>query len=529
MARRTHVWFTAVAAVFVASCLPYLGLALGSDSWKNLWLVQNVPFWTFLSDPLAAGYVFRFYFEPVWTLLYYVDVAAEPWVGGIAYRLVNIFAALVIAAQIVAYVGPTARAGGIAAALLFLLSPPVWFCVGLPTARNYLVGTVFALLALWPFWRAHERRTPVSWVQALVSGLCYGLAVGSKEAMATLPVLLFFLDLRAGRRLPGAVATMLPHMVALALLLAWRWHILGSIGGYWMQTPVLPSNVVTVFPMLADFLWGAAWPVVALVIVAVFWRGGATATSVALGCFVAVAPFALAGDLVDGGYYPFASARLLLPWALIVILIGHVVAKLSGRGAQVAVVLGIACLGLQWSQRSVTDVGLAMLLPADALPAADAAEPFAIISSASMALAYEHQARPNPKPILAAYQSPPSYQLDRALGWKLPAGARTERIRADWIVPKLTPLALGDSQVWADASGHFHARLAAGVERDLTLSWIHENGATRWVATLPVGRRRIDLPLSYSVRAIVLSRVSLESDRWETFVWESPFFRPTYP
>jgi hypothetical protein len=520
----------AVAAVFVVTSAPYLALPPGIDGWKNLGLVENVPAATYFTDPLVSGYVFQFYFEPVWTLLFNVDVALEPHLGAWAWHVVNIVAALAIAAQIARLGG---GAGGLVAAVFFLASSPVWFTVGMATARNYLCAVAFALAALRPFWRAHERGSGVSPGAALLSGLFFALAVGCKEAVAALPALFLALDWHGRRRLAGSVAAVLPHAVALALLLGWRWHLLGGPGGYWMQTTISPGNLILVFPLLAELLWGSLWPAGIVAVAAAVWHQRRTGARVAAACLAGVLPFVLIGNFAPPELGPIAAARLLLPWALVALLLGRAIAAVAAERAAIAAVLLLVLLGAQAWQRPVVVAGLTAAVPLD--PVADAAAnaevPTVAVTSASMAAAFEHQLRAEPKPALAVYQSPTSYLLDRALGWQPPAGAARLRVDESWRIPSVDPLDLGESEVWAEPGGHFRARLRLppGAANDLFLTWIHENGSTRWVVTLPVGRDDITLPLSYSIRRIVLSRFATGSDRWQAWVWESPFFRPQYP
>lgn len=521
----------ALAALFVATAVPFLGLPPGLDGWKNLWLVANVPASTFLTDPLAAAYAFQFYFEPLWTLLFGVDLALAPYLGSGAWHVVNVAAALAIAAQVARFAG--GGAAGAAAAVVFLVSAPAWFLVGMATARNYLVATALALAALGPFWRRHERGTPVRVGDAVVSAFFYAFAVAAKESVAALPALLFALDLQRRRSLVGSLAAVAPHAVALALLLAWRGHILGGLGGYWMQERVAPENLLLVFPLLAQLLWGAAWPAAAVGLLAAAWHDRAVAARVAAGCLVAVVPFVLVGNFAPPELGAIAAVRLVLPWALLSVLLGRGLAALAQRQRAAAGVLLVLLLGLQGLQRPLVYAGLVVAVPLD--PVADAAAqadgPAVVVTAASMAAAFEHQMRPATRPALAAYQSPTSYLLDRALGWQPPPGAAELRVDPTWRVPPLEPLDLGDSVIDVGPAGHFRLqlRLPPGAKSDLFLTWIHENGPTRWVVTLPIGRSDITLPLSHSIRQIVLSRFATGSERWQVHVWDSPFFRPTFP
>lgn len=537
MLRWPALGFAAIALAFVLSSLPYLALLPGDDDWKNLWLVQNIPFWRFLSEPLAAGYTFRFYFEPTWPLSYYPDLWLAPVLGTVGHHLVNVIAALGVAfvlTRLVAAAGGSPRVA-LGTAAIFLFSPPVWFAVGFGAARNYLIATFFALLALLPFWRAAFAGAPCRAFGIGASALFYALAVGSKESTASLPLLLFFLDLRSGRRPWRAVAHMLPHAAALGGLLLWRTHILGGFGGYWMEPSLTWSNLLDAVPMLADFLWGTRWLLVLFAPLLWIRRDLTLTFAVAyLSCF---SPFVLAGDLTDGPEHPIPAVRFLLFWALSLAFAGPAAsAAMTARGLHrtrvaVLVAVGALAVGIQWTQRGVLDAAFPRLLPTAPLAAetVDGGVGTEIVSGHSKSLIYAHQLGPADRAPLVAYQTPPSYQLARALGIVPPPGSIQRKIRPDWIAPELVPLELGRSRIWADASGHLRIRLDDGLEEGLSLTWIHENGPTRWVTTLPVGRREIDFPLTYSIRKIVLARLAPTTQRWEVFVWDSPYFRPAFP
>ncbi len=523
--------FGALAIAFVATCLPYVTLPPGSDATKNLWLIHNVAPWTFLSDPQAAGYVFRFFFEPIWPLLYYVDAMLVPWMGNPGYHVVNVVTAAMIGSVLLRFLRPEQRTSGAIVVFALFASPLMWFVIGMSTARNYLVATLFALLALHPFWSAWENGLAIRRAGALRSCMFFALAVATKEAMATIPVWFFCLDLHRRHSLRGSILAVSPHAVALALLIVWRWHILGGMGGYWMSPTVNLENLPMAFVMLGELQWGDCWPWIAAAAGLAAFRVGTPGLFLGLGMLIAAAPFVLAGNMAGAEFRPFAGARMLVPAALATILSARALASLGARRIQASLAATAILLALQWEQRDLVSRGLSIAIPVDeyAAGAAESAEPVALISAGSMEFAFAHQMRAEPKPPLFSYQTPPSYRLDLALGRHIPAGAKTIRIREDWRPPELYPLDLHGSRVWADATGHFHARLAPEILDDMTLTWIHENGSTHWVVTLPVGRPEIDLPLSYSVRSIVLAKVVQNSNRWPAFVWNSPYFRPRYP
>lgn len=527
---RSQALHRLATALALATCLPYAWYWPDADSWKNLWLVANVSPTQFYFDPLAAGFVFHFYFEPLWPLLYYVDSLLAPFLGLFGYHVVNLVAAAAIAGTLarLAVLAGAAPSVATAAAVLFLASPAMWLCIGLATARNYLLGTLFALLAVLPFWRAWLQQQPLTWCGIMASALAYGLAVGSKEAMAGVPLLLFVLALANGRHLGRALVAMLPHTLLLALLLGWRLYLLGGLGGYWMESVTRWSNLAVVPLALGEFLWASPWP--AVLFVAALARRRDLLRMTAIGYVACAAPLILAGDITAAELYPYGAVRLIHFWALVLAASAASIGPLAPRSRRAIAVVGIVVglLFLQGRQAELVQRGLQRFTPQDRLP--DAAGLIAT-SDHSMALAFEHQLRPANRAPLASYQSPPTYQLDRALGFELTAAAERLRIRDDWAAPELPPLDLGSSRLWADDLGRMHLRLAPELlaQPGLTLTWFHQNGPTRWGVTLPVGRAQIDFPLSYSMRTLVLARIDPKTTRWPAYVWTSPFWRATYP
>ncbi len=518
-------------ALALATSLAYATYWPDSDSWKNLWLIANAAPWQYFSDPLAAGYVYHFYFEPLWTLSYYVDAALAPWLGLLGHHVVNLVAVAVLAGLVrrFAVIAGATPALATGAACVFLASPAAWICVGLATARNYLVGGVFALLAVLPFWRAWHGGPFVGGRVVAASALAYALAIASKEAMAGVPLLVFVLAWWTDRRLGRAVATVIPHAVALALMLAWRWHILGGLGGYWMETPVRWSNLLVAPGVFAELQWSTPWPAVLV--------GGALAfrprlVAMALVAHVAfAAPLALAGDFTAGALHPYGAVRLVVLGG---VWLGLAAAALAAPVRRWRTTLPLAALaaavllGLQLRQAPAAERGLSILTPHDRLPATGA---MVAASDHSMALTFEHQLRGPNRASLTAYQTVPTYQIDRALGFVAPAEATRLRILSEWATPELLPLDLRGSRLWADAAGRMHIRLDPSVVADgrLSLTWFHQNGPTRWGVTLPVGRTRIDFPLSHSTQTLVLARIDPSTTRWESYRWTSPFWRPTWP
>jgi hypothetical protein len=120
-----------------------------------------------------------------------------------------------------------------AGAFLFLISPPVASLAPLLMVRHYPEAILFLLLAVWGYVRA-VRSGRIGW--AVLAAVFYLAAMLAKEIAVPL-VLLLPLIPEGGLRTRLRCA--LPPAVALALYLAWRVHMLGTLlGGYgWVVAP----------------------------------------------------------------------------------------------------------------------------------------------------------------------------------------------------------------------------------------------------------------------------------------------------
>lgn len=518
------------AMLFVLSAWSFLTLPPTMDSQKVLWMVQALPWWSYLTDPLSAGYAFLFHFEPLWPLLHAVDLAFVPIIGGGAHHLSNVLGVLFLAfvlMRLVLDVEPK-PAMPLLAVFLFLFSTPVWFAVAFAPMNHFQVAAGFALLSLRPAWLAYlGQRQPVT-VSALISALFFALGLAAKESIAGTPLLIFVLLFAAGYGAWRSLVYVVPHSVALALMLAWRAYILGGLGGYPMEAAAQPANLITAAPVLAELLWGHAWigvpPIVALCVIA------PRVIPLALaGWLASLLPFVFAGALDDPHYAPFSAARLLLTWAWLV-AIGSLGVSLVREelGRHIAAVAVVALLGMQWIQRPLINEGIARVLPPEKI-IAGGERPVALISDVSLGHVMAHLRRPRPRPAMHAYQTLPSLQLDLALGHELPESAERFRVPNDIEIPEVPPLAAEGIEMGADDRGRFHLRLPQSALGHLYLSWIQENDGARWVVTLPLQRTRIDFPLNYSIRQVMLTEIRLGERVWPTRVWQSPFFRNPYP
>lgn len=130
-------------------------------------------------------------------------------------------------------------------ALLRLWADPLWsglgaalFVGGAPaamvaqqlSARHYLEGLVFAILALYLYVRGLRQDRPILF---WCGGVLYGLAITAKEVFVPLVMVLPFQPERDARRRWRAA---LPYLVVALAYVPWRWYMLGTpIGGYGHQ------------------------------------------------------------------------------------------------------------------------------------------------------------------------------------------------------------------------------------------------------------------------------------------------------
>lgn len=140
-----------------------------------------------------------------------------------ALRLGNalIFAAL---AGMVFYVGAAMNgpAAGVFAAAAFLLMPRLFFH-GHLTALDIPVAAAW-LLVVWVFWRWARARRPRLWPSVLALGVCFGMALSTKNTSIILPgVLLLWILLFRRTRQALALLSGMGAIAVVIFVLAWPW------------------------------------------------------------------------------------------------------------------------------------------------------------------------------------------------------------------------------------------------------------------------------------------------------------------
>jgi hypothetical protein len=118
------------------------------------------------------------------------------------------------------------RAAAACASFLFLVGTPVAVMAARLMLMHYIESVILSIVAAALF--AHAMRSGRK-LPAVVSALLYLLAMLAKEiAVPLLPVLLILPE----RDLRARLRAVWPHGIALIIYFAWRYAILGKIGGY---------------------------------------------------------------------------------------------------------------------------------------------------------------------------------------------------------------------------------------------------------------------------------------------------------
>lgn len=511
----------ALCVLFTLSQASLLRLPPGVDSLGFYWMVKELSPFALVTDPLSAGYTFVFYFEPVLVYLHYISLATVPWLGNPGHHLAGLLGAFAAAAVLAHMVKRTSGDPtlGLLGAGLFLFSSPAVFDVASTIMVHYLYVVLFSLLSLRPAWNEWLAGDRVRTTGVLESALWYGLAVGSKESAAALPLLIGALHLSSGVSLTVGAARLVPHGLVLLALLAWRVYILGGVGGYFNHDPFFPSNLIFAAQALFAPLWGSAYLIVP-VAVWLLVRSPKRAALAAVAYIATTLPFVFAPTLFPGVQ---VGGRMILTWALLLLLI---IPELRRLGAITRAAIAVAFLFLQAGQLEEVRRVAAAEVPSDWETPRAVANDETVVSPHALWYALEHQLRSEPKGDLHAFLYDLGLTLSGVLELTTEGGPH----------PKAADLDLRGLRFWADSGGRFHLRADAERLRPVDPSWParlfaalqYDNGKTHWLIPLPVGRQRVDFPLNYSLRAIILFEVG-DTEAWPIHVWHSPFFVDPYP
>lgn len=523
----------APAIVLLLSSRPFLRLPPRNDSQATLWLIAHASPLEWMTDPRIAAYQFVIFFEPGFAILHYPGLWLEPYFGNVAHHVAALAGAawLGLVAALLVFDATRSLAASCATSALIVLSNPVWYCVADSIMVHYPYATAFALLALRPvwrgFWKVPSRDGPPDLASGAASALAFGAGLCFKESVAAVPALIAVLHFAAFRRPLAAGRFVVPHALVLAGFLAWRTHILGGAGGYFMMSGWAPANLITALPVLFYVVWGQA--AVGLLLIGAL----AIARPLALGMAViawaiGIAPFALASPLTPDS---FSAGRLLFPFVFAILLLGAATARRwprqRGRMRWGIAAAAVALLLLQAAQRPLA-LDTFTRLPADPLPPGPLREPLAVVSQDWIGPAFRHQRQSEPRAPFVSYRTPVDRALDGALGNASAAGTRVVGSSGPSRAPALQPLPPGLGTVVFDDLGRAHLRLDESAVGRLWLALDYQNDTTRWLASHPVMRSRVDLPLARSIRRLVLFEPGPEPV-WPAQSWDAPAFVDPWP
>ncbi|RIL04849.1 MAG: hypothetical protein DCC71_12515 [Proteobacteria bacterium] len=520
----------ALGALFLVSARPFLGIPPRNDSRATLWLIEHASPLAWAFDPRVAAYQFVLFFEPGFALLHFPGLWLAPALGDPAHHVAALAGAACLGLVCALLVRDATRslAASCAAAALVLFSTPVWYGVADSIVCHYPWATACALASLRAPWRGFwTDGPPPGLARSVASALAFGAGLCFKESVAAAPALIVALHVAAFRRPLAAARFVAPHALVLAAFLAWRTHVLGGAGGYFMLPGWTPANWLTALPVLFYAVWGHA--AVGLLPIAALALLRPLALALALVAWgIGIAPFGLAAPLAPDA---FSAARLLFPFAFTGLLLVAAAARHPAyrRRAfrRAAAAAAAALLALQLAQRPLV-IDTYLRQPADPLPPAPWSEPIVVVSDDWIGPTFRHQRQPAPKPPLVSYRTALDRALDEALGSAPPPGTRTYGVRERVPTPQLAPLPEEIATVSFDAWGRAHLALAERAVGRLWLAVDYANGATRFLAGHPLLREQVDLPLARSVRRLVLFEPRPDG-AWPARVWDAPAHLDPWP
>jgi hypothetical protein len=221
--------------LFLAAVLPYLPtLRVGflSDDFGLASAVRQA------AGPLDAmgSDAFRSFFRPLTLLLWWLG--GHLWAGSaVGYHVVSVFLhaidALLVYALALRIIG--SRYGGLMAGLLFAVHPLHVEPVTWLAASSGLLCATFCLLSLLLLDTYTERGSRAQRSLVLIGSVaCFLLALLSKESAVALPGVVFVWLLVRPNSVPRGRALLVTGAYAgtLTCYLAWRFWVLGGVGGY---------------------------------------------------------------------------------------------------------------------------------------------------------------------------------------------------------------------------------------------------------------------------------------------------------
>jgi hypothetical protein len=237
---------------------------LGFDSYPII-IASRIRSWadfvgTFSERLMDGRYASGFY-RPMLNLTFAADHAA--WgLNAVGYQLTNAlllaFCGLALWALLRRLLGTETWAGPVTGLLVFLLSPFQWEVLPVPARRGELLCCAFMALALALQLAPRALRSGRGAIAPAVATL---LAVASKETAFILPALVFVAVVVYSQRetlrerIVHAASAVVPHAVAVGVMLIARLLVLGALGGH--GSSVVPQAVGNTARFITT---GLLWP-----------------------------------------------------------------------------------------------------------------------------------------------------------------------------------------------------------------------------------------------------------------------------
>jgi hypothetical protein len=207
-------------------------------------------------------------------------------------------------------------AAALAAPAIFLVGVPVAQAAQLLMVRQYLEGLLLFLLAIWWAVRALDGGPrPLRWLAALA----FAAAITAKEVFVPLGFIPLLLPIGRFRQ---RLAMAWPWLLAMALYVPWRGHMLGTLVGGYTPAADIPGNLfgdaVAAFATVPAMLWNAplvAFAGLGVLAAAAAWRHGKPPGALLL-AWAVLPPVWLLAPLLPLVRFPGLSERyFIIPWA----------------------------------------------------------------------------------------------------------------------------------------------------------------------------------------------------------------------
>lgn len=320
--RRDIALTFAVASILAMIVAGLHGNAIGGwwrfdDSLVLAYVVENPAPAIYFFSPQDWRLLGVPFFTPWLALDFWLDFVLfghEPAAFYLHHLVMVWLAALLTFVLLRRFAGPIWSAVG---AITFLLGSPTFIVSQQLMSRHYVVGLVFAILALLSWLNARETGRKCHDALALA---CYLAALLNKEVFLLLPLVLFALDERGVRERMLAITPMFATAVVFVL---WRWLMLGKLVGGHSDSLHEVGSIISSFAQLPGVFFGQgerAFLGMVILLAALYrvLRFGGTSRVIVPAAVVALAAPFLAVRIITDTDLRFA----LIPWWGVCVLLG---------------------------------------------------------------------------------------------------------------------------------------------------------------------------------------------------------------